>query len=254
MTMGRDSLAESQKRAWAMLALLLLLPLWWFAHRHTTFIENPVTVFQELPAFLAKPGTWSNIGITIARVAAGLAVGIVSGFVVAFAMTRSRLAANVLGYYVTAALRTPSAIAAILALAIFKGSEIGYVLVVALITFPYMAVGLRDGLASADRELDEMARVYRFGLIAQVRHVGAPFIAPYIFAALRNSHALAWKVIVVAEIFGAARQGFGAAFEHAWSYMLMTEVHLWLLVFMAIVLFAEYGLIRSAERHVFRWR
>ena len=100
------------------------------------------------------------------------------------------------------ALRTPSAIAAILALAIFKGSEIGYVLVVALITFPYMAVELRDGLASADRELDEMARVYRFGLIAQVRHVGAPFIAPYIFAALRNSHALAWKVIVVAEIFG----------------------------------------------------
>ena len=34
----------------------------------------------------------------------------------------------------------------------------------------------------------------------------------------------------------------------------MTEVHLWLLVFMAIVLVAEYGLIRNIEKYTFRWR
>ncbi|AJE48602.1 ABC transporter permease [Celeribacter indicus] len=243
-----------QKQVWAYLALLLLIPAWFLAHQNTTFIESPVTVAKELPHFLSDPATWTNIGITLARVVLGLLLGVVAGFVAAFAMTRSRLLGDVLSYYVTAALRTPSAIAAILALAIFKGSEAGYVLVVAFITFPYMAVGLRDGLASADRELDEMAQVYHLGLIAQIRHIWAPYVAPYIFAALRNAHALAWKVIVVAEIFGAAKTGFGAQFEHAWGYMLMTEVHLWLLVFMAIVLFAEYGLIRTAEKYVFRWR
>ncbi|WP_145963340.1 hypothetical protein [Paracoccus mutanolyticus] len=31
-------------------------------------------------------------------------------------------------------------------------------------------------------------------------------------------------MIVVAEIFGAARKGFGAKFEHAWEYMLMTAL------------------------------
>ncbi|MGR3379395.1 ABC transporter permease [Salipiger abyssi] len=236
------------------MALLLLLPLWMIAHQNTTFIESPVVVARELPHFLADPETWSNIGITLGRVAGGLILGVVAGFVAAFVMTRSRFLGEVLGYYVTAALRTPSAIAAILALAIFKGAEAGYVLVVAFITFPYMAVGLRDGLASADNDLDEMSRVYHLSLFAQIRHVWAPFVAPFIFAALRNAHALAWKVIVVAEIFGAAKSGFGAKFEHAWSYMLMTEVHLWLLVFMAIVLFAEYGLIRTAEKFVFRWR
>ncbi|WP_157056457.1 hypothetical protein [Pseudorhodobacter aquimaris] len=79
-------------------------------------------------------------------------------------------------------------------------------------------------------------------------------MAPYIFSALRNAHALSWKVIVVAEIFGAARSGFGARFEHAWEYMIMIEVHLWLLVFMLIVLIAEYGLIRNLEKFTFRWR
>ena len=58
----------------------------------------------------------------------------------------------------------------------------------------------------------------------------------------------------ICPIFGAARAGFGAKFEHAWEYMVMIEVHLWLLVFMAIVLIAEYGLIRTLEKYTFRWR
>ncbi len=234
--------------------MLLLIPLWYLAAAQATFIEPPHAVLAALPHFLSDPATWSNIGLTMARVVAGLSLGIVAGFVAAFVMSRSRFMGEVLGWYVIAALRTPSAIAAILALAIFKGSEAGYVLVVAFITFPYMAMGMRDGLNSADRELDEMSRIYHLGLLTQVRHVWAPFVAPYIFSALRNAHALAWKVIVVAEIFGAARAGFGAKFEHAWEYMVMIEVHLWLLVFMAIVLIAEYGLIRTLEKYTFRWR
>lgn len=241
-------------RVWSGLALLLLLPAWWMAHRNTTFISDPFVVALALPDFLVSSHTWVNIGVTLARVAAGLGLGIVAGIAAAFAMNQSALMRETLGYYVTATLRTPSAIAAVIAFAIFKGNEAGYVLVVAFITFPYMAVGLRDGLANADRELNEMSQIYHISRLAQIRHVLAPFIAPYIFSGLRNAHALAWKVIVVAEIFGAAKIGFGAQFEHAWSYMMMVEVHLWLLVFMAIVFFAEYGVLRVAERYVFRWR
>lgn len=245
---------RGERLLWALFSLSLLIPAWWLASAHATFIESPARVLAALPRFLADPDTAINIAITLGRVLAGLSLGLIAGFVVAFAMHRSAFLGEILGYYVTAALRTPSAIAAILALAIFKGSEIGYVLVVAFITFPYMAVGLRDGLKSADRELDQMAQIYHLGLIAQLRHVWAPFVAPFIFAALRNAHALAWKVIVVAEIFGAARKGFGAKFEHAWEYMIMIDVHLWLLIFMAIVLIAEYGLIRTLEKYTFRWR
>lgn len=247
-------MTRTERAIWTGAALLVLVPAWHLAAANTTFIESPGAVMKALPHFFASPDTWSNIGITMLRVLAGLSFGIAAGFVAAIVMSRSAFMGEVLSYYVTAALRTPSAIAAILALAIFKGSEAGYVLVVAFITFPYMAVGMRDGLDSADRELDQMARIYHLGLLAQIRHVWAPFVAPYIFSALRNAHALAWKVIVVAEIFGAARKGFGAKFEHAWEYMLMIEVHLWLLVFMAIVLVAEYGIIRNIEKYTFRWR
>jgi len=239
---------------WSIAAIALLFPAWWLAHRHTTFIADPLVVAEALPAFLGDPETWRHIGITVWRVAVGLFLGVAIGAVVAFAMRLSDLSRSVFSLYVTIALRTPSAIAAILALAIFQRSEIGYMAVVAFITFPFMTIGLLDGLRSADRQLDEVAQIYRLGTWALIRHILLPFLAPFVFSAFRNAYALAWKVIVVAEIFGAAKEGFGARFNYAWDYLLMIDVHLWLLVFIVLVLFVEYGVIRVLERHVFRWR
>ena len=104
------------RTAWAGLALALLIPAWHLAAAGTTFIESPSVVLKALPHFLGSADTWSNIGITLVRVLAGLVLGIVAGFIAALVMSRSPFMGEVLGYYVTAALRTPSAIAAILAL------------------------------------------------------------------------------------------------------------------------------------------
>jgi len=245
---------KSSTLPWSIAAIALLFPAWWLAYRTTTFIADPLVVAAELPGFLAQGETWRHIAITVWRVAAGLALGVAIGTSVAFAMRLSDLSRSIFSLYVTIALRTPSAIAAILALAIFQRSEIGYIAVVAFITFPFMTVGLLDGLRSADRQLDEVAQIYRLGTWRLIRHIHVPFLAPYLFSAFRNAYALAWKVIVVAEIFGAAKEGFGARFNYAWDYLLMVDVHLWLFVFIALVLFVEYGVIRVLERHVFRWR
>ena len=78
-----------QKQVWALLALLLLIPAWFLAHQNTSFIESPVTVMKALPHFLADPGTWTNIGITLVRVISGLFLGVVAGFVTAFAMNKN---------------------------------------------------------------------------------------------------------------------------------------------------------------------
>jgi NitT/TauT family transport system permease protein len=239
---------------WSICAILLLIAAWWFGYSHTKFIASPIEVARALPQFLGNPETWFHMGVTFQRLAVGLAAGVILGMSAAFAIHRSPLAHQFLSVYVSFSLRTPSAIAAIMALAMFKRDEIGYMAVVGFITFPFMTVGLLDGLRSADHKLDDVAKIYRVSTWCHVRDFLVPFLAPYTFSALRNAHALAWKIVVVAEIFGAAQEGFGAEFNYAFDYFLLVDLHLWLLVFMALVLFAEYGVLRTLERRVFKWR
>ena len=86
------------RTAWAGLALALLIPAWHLAAAGTTFIESPSVVLKALPHFLGSADTWSNIGITLARVLAGLVLGIVAGFIAALVMSRSPFMGEVLGY------------------------------------------------------------------------------------------------------------------------------------------------------------
>lgn len=256
MSVTRIATPSEQRieRALPVLAVIAMGLMWWGGYRFTRFIASPAEVLGSLPAFLAQGETWLHIGITLQRLLFGLVLGTVTGVASALAMTRYRPADRILGVYVALALRLPSAIAAIIALAVFQRSELGFVAVIAVITWPFVTVGLLDGLASSDGRLDAMSQIYHVRGIAKLRHVVLPGTAPYLFSALRNAHALAWKIIVVAEIFGAAVEGFGGRFNHAFDHFLLVELMQWLLVFIAFVLTADYGLLRSIERRVFRWR
>ena len=242
------------ERLLPVISIVAMGVLWWVGNRYTRFIASPTDVLGSLPTFLSDSETWVHIGLTLWRVAAGLFIGVLAGTTSALLMSRFHVAKKVLGVYVALALRVPSTIAAIVAIAMFQRSELGYLLVVAVITFPFIVIGLLDGLEEADTSLEEMVQVYHVGTTSRIRHLLLPFIAPFVFSSLRNAHALAWKVIVVAEIFGAAARGFGGRFNHAFDHFELEQLMLWLLVFVAFVLSADYGVLRAVERRVFRWR
>lgn len=244
----------SLERALPLAAIVALGLLWWVGSSVTEYVASPAAVAAELPSFLSSSETWGHIGSTAGRVATGLLLGVATGVVTALAMSWSAPVKGVLGIYIALVLRMPSTIAAILALAVFQRSETAYIAVVAVITFPFVAIGLLHGMEGTDRRLDSLATVYRISATAKIRHIVLPSVAPFVFSSLRNAHALAWKVIVVAEIFGTATSGFGARFNLAFDYFQLVDLMLWLLVFVTFVLVADYVVLRMIERYVFRWR
>lgn len=231
-----------------------LVLLWALFYDSTRFLPSPSSVVDEAPEFLSDGETWDNVYVSLRRLFLGLGAGVAIGVAFATLMRANDRLRHLLSVYVGISLRVPSTIAAIMTLVAFKRAEFGYPAVIAFITFPFVSVGLSDGLASADRKLDDMARLYRFGPVTRFRHVLAPFAAPFIFGALRNAHALAWKVIVVVEIFGAAEQGIGSEFNFAFRSFLLVDLMLWLLLFMTVLLALDYGALRTIERYVGRWR
>lgn len=233
--------------------LLGFIALWWIGSERTAFIPPITEVVSEIPAFLSDPTIYGDIAVSFLRVVVALAIALAVGLLAALVMSRTDFWGRVVSRYVDLAIGLPSTIAALLALFIFKRSEIGVFLVVALATFPFVAINLRQGLQASGAHLAGMASVYRFGGWRSLRHVLIPHLVPYSLSSVRNEYAHAWRVVVLAEVF-AVNSGIGRRFMQAYDRFLLVDICLWLLTFMALLLGTEYLVLRPLERFVLRWR
>ncbi len=247
-TIGRSSVALT-----GMCGALSFLVLWWVGSEGTRFIPPITEVVAEIPAFLSDASIYRDIGISLLRVVIALVIALAVGLMAALVMARSNFWGRVVGRYVDLAIGLPSTIAALLALFIFKRSEVGVFLVVALATFPFVAINLRQGLQAAGANLAGMASVYHFGSRRTLRHVLIPHLVPYSLSSVRNEYAHAWRVVVLAEVFS-VNSGIGRRFIQAYDRFLLVDVCLWLLTFMVLLLGTEYFVLRPLERFVLRWR
>src|SRR5699024_4254434 len=138
---------------------------------------------------------------TLTRVLCSLGIAMVLGFVAAAAMVKNNFASGVVRAFVNFSMAFPSTIAALLALYLFRRSPISVYVVVAFISFPFVATILEQGLKGLDSKLLQLSAVYNFSRLDNLRHVVAPQLIPYFFSALRNEYAHAWKVVILAELF-----------------------------------------------------
>jgi NitT/TauT family transport system permease protein len=235
------------------LGVLSFVALWVVGSLTTRFVPPVTEVIAAIPAFVSDPEVWADIIASVVRVIGALVIALMVGFAAAWVMARDNFWSMVITRYVDLTLGLPSTIAALLALFIFKRSEVGVYVVVAITTFPFVALTLYHGLKASDRRLTDMSGVYRFGWVRQVRHVAMPHLVPYTFAAVRNEYAHAWRVVVLAELF-AVNSGIGWRFAQAFDRFLLIDVSLWLITFIVILLGTEYLVLRPIEQFVLRWR
>lgn len=240
-------------RVFGALGVLSFVALWWIGGETMRFVPPVPDVVEAIPSFLTEEGIYADIFPSLIRVVGGLAIAVVLGFWAAYLMAGGGFWGQVTARYVDLTLGLPSTIAALLALFVFKRSELGVYVVVAIASFPFVALVLRQGFLSADKALADMARVYRFGTRRTLRAVSIPHLVPYTLAAVRNEYAHAWRVVVLAELF-AVNSGIGWRFAQAFDRFLLVEVALWLLTFMVVLLGTEYLVLRPLERFVLRWR
>jgi NitT/TauT family transport system permease protein len=233
--------------------VLSFVAVWWLGSERTAFIPPVTEVAAEIPAFVSDTSIYGDIGISLLRVVVALAIALLAGLGAALVMTNSVFWGRVVNRYVDLAIGLPSTIAALLALFIFKRSEVGVFVVVAIATFPFVAINLRQGLQAAGSHLAGMASVYRFSRWHTLRHVLVPHLVPYSLSSVRNEYAHAWRVVVLAEVFS-VNSGIGRRFIQAYDRFLIMDVCLWLLTFMALLLGTEYLVLRPVERFVLRWR
>jgi ABC-type nitrate/sulfonate/bicarbonate transport system permease component len=71
-----------------------------------------------------------------------------------------------------------------------------------MILIPFITINLRTGLSELDADLVELGRSLSRSRFRRLVKILVPMLVPYVFAALRTSFGVAWKVVLTAELFG----------------------------------------------------
>jgi NitT/TauT family transport system permease protein len=194
-----------------------------------------------------------EVGVTLARVIVSFTIAMLLGTVLGVVMGRSRLADRLADPWLVVLLNLPALVIIVLAYVWAGLTETAGIAAVVLNKLPNATVTVREGARAFDRQLDEMADVFRMGTWVRLRHVLIPQLAPYLAAAARSGLSLVWKIVLIVELLGRPN---GVGFEIGTAFQLfdVTRILAYAIVFVLVMLAIETFLVQPIERHVARWR
>jgi NitT/TauT family transport system permease protein len=241
---------------WAGLAgLFVLAAAWQLGHElYGAFIlpspgETLATAWQLVSA--------PNFG----RIAATTAERALTGFLLAAAI--GTLAGTIAGYsfaamrilkpIVTVTLGVPPIAWIVLALIWFGSGNGSAVMTVVLAALPVSFLGALEGVATRDRALDAMARVFGASPLRRFGTVTLPHLLSYVFPAWTATIGSAWKVTVMAELLSNTG-GIGGELATARALFDIPAVTAWILITVGFALVSDYGILHPLREAIERWR
>ncbi|MFC5379273.1 ABC transporter permease [Aquipuribacter nitratireducens] len=229
---------------WTFVSLVLLNPF---------ILPPPWTVAAEMWHLVSTGAAFVQFGSSIGKITAGFALGALLGAPVGLLMGRSRYWTNFFTQPVLVLGNVPGLTYAVFALVLFGIGAVGPVVAVALVSMPYVALNVAEGVRSVDPQLVQMSRVYGRSRGEVVRRVVVPTVLPFLFAALRYGFAMAWKVEALTEVFG-GRSGIGFQIRAEYQEFSVTGVLAWTAFFVIFMLLVERVLLARLEQRLFAWR
>ena len=216
-------------------------------------LPPPAEIGAEMWQILISGEFFEQFVPTITRLTYGFGLALLIGFPVGYLMGTSRYWRAFFHDMVMVAGSIPGITYAVMSLVVLGISLLGPVVSVGLVAMPYIAINVAEGLDSVDRRLVQMSDAFGRNRSRVVRHVLVPSVAPFAFAGVRLSFALAWKVEQLAEVFGSS-SGIGFQIRVEFEDFSIPGMLSWVLLFIIFMLLIErFGLVRL-ERYLFRWR
>ena len=200
-------------------------------------LPSPAAVLVRLAALLPDGGFWRAVWFSFCRIAGGFGAALVLGTALAFAAGRWPVVDVLLRPYVLVIKSVPVASFIILALIWMRTSALP-LFISFLMVFPILYTNVLAGIRSADRELLEMARVFRVPWLRQARCILLP--------------GMSWKAGVAAEVIGVVGGSIGEKLYEAKIYLQTGDLLAWTAVIVALSALFERAVL-ALLRRCCRW-
>ena len=213
-----------------------------------------VTPLQALRALLTLAGQaefWQSAFGSLWRIVLGFLLGAVLALFLAAVSYRYKIAEEVLQPFMVFCKAVPVAVFAVLLL-IWWGSSMLAVAICFLVVFPNIYLNTLEGLKSADRELLEMAEIFRLSFRTRFFYIYRPALKPFLLSAFQLSLGMCWKSGVAAEVIGTPAHSIGGALYLAKIYLDTADLFAWTAVIIVLSVCFE-KIIFYGISLFFRW-
>ena len=213
-----------------------------------------VTPLQALRALLTLAGQaefWQSAFGSLWRIVLGFLLGAVLALFLAAVSYRYKIAEEVLQPFMVFCKAVPVAVFAVLLL-IWWGSSMLAVAICFLVVFPNIYLNTLEGLKSADRELLEMAEIFRLPFRTRFFYIYRPALKPFLLSAFQLSLGMCWKSGVAAEVIGTPAHSIGGALYLAKIYLDTADLFAWTAVIIVLSVCFE-KIIFYGISLFFRW-
>lgn len=210
-------------------------------------LVSPAQTLSRVFELSGQADFWISAGVSLYNVAAGFVCASFLGIVLGALCCRFRFLYQLIYPLLSAVKATPVASFIILALVWLQSVRVP-AFIAGLIVLPIVFGNVCQGVASADRELLEMARVFRLGRWKTLRYIYLPTVAPYLAAAFTTGIGLAWKAGVSAEVLANARNSIGGRIYGAKIYLDTADLFAWTAVVIVLSVVLERLLLACFRR------
>lgn len=223
---------------WQLASMAVGLPL---------LLPSPLAVLLRLGQLCTGADFWLTVASSLLRILLGFLLGVFFGTALAGLCWRFRLI-DVLARPLLGVLKsTPVASFIILALVWVKTTWLATVISFIMV-LPLIYANVREGIDSADRQLLEMAQVFRLSRRKTFRYCYLPAILPFFLSAVSSALGFAWKSGIAAEVLGRPARAIGSQIYDSKIYLETPDLFAWTLVVILLSVLLE----RLAVRFV-RW-
>ena len=216
-------------------------------------LPGPVRVWNSLLQISANGDLWSNLGITLGRVAAGFILATVIGLPLGLLFGANRRLGEFFEPVIPVMNTVSSAIWAIFAIIWFGVSNATTIFVVFMTAMPLIITNVWQGTRTVSADFIELAHVLRMPSWKVMLKIYLPTILPYFFSGARLAFGFGWRVSLVAETLGSS-SGVGYRLRQAADLIQTDQVFAWTLTLVVMMAALEMGVLRPLEDHLFRWK
>lgn len=218
------------------LILLFWLLLWQSAAlliQNSILMAGPWEVIQAFFRLVPEKSFWLSIAVSFGKISAGFFLAFGGGIFVGWLAFLSPVLKELMAPAISFMKSVPVASFVILAL-IWMGSGRLSSLITFLVVFPVIYVHTIAGLESTDKELLEMAQVFKIKGWRKGRCLYWPALLPYLNSSCKTALGMSWKSGIAAEVIGVPEHTIGEQLYLSKIYLNTADLFAWTLVIILI--------------------